>query len=225
MKRVLVLGQGTDELMPLFIEKGLEIVDESPDLVVTYGGDGLLLGSERTWPGVPKLPLRNSRHGKKCEPRQVEDALERLLSGTLHLTRFLKLQAEAQGAQQVGLNDVMVHNSAPTSSVRYDVWIDDVEYGREIVGDGVVVATPFGSTAYYRSITRGIFRLGIGLAFNNSTEQVDHMVLPEESVIRIRITRGPAVVVADNNPESIALDEGDEVTIRRHAGAATILRL
>jgi NAD+ kinase len=225
MKRVLVLGQGTDELMPLFIEKGLEIVDESPDLVVTYGGDGLLLGSERTWPGVPKLPLRNSRHGKKCEPRQVEDALERLLSGTLHLTRFLKLQAEAQGAQQVGLNDVMVHNSAPTSSVRYDVWIDDVEYGREIVGDGVVVATPFGSTAYYRSITRGIFRLGIGLAFNNSTEQVDHMVLPEESVIRIRITRGPAVVVADNNPESIALGEGDEVTIRRHEGAATILRL
>ena len=225
MKRVLVLGPDAHQLLPLFRDRGLDVVEENPDLVLTYGGDGLLLGSERAWPGVPKLPLRNSRHGKKCEPRQVEEALDRLLAGQLRFTQFLKLHAEALGETQVGLNDVTVHNSRPTSSVRCDVWIDDVEYGREIVGDGVVVATPFGSTAYYRSITRGIFRLGIGLAFNNSTEQVDHMVLPEESIIRIRIARGPAVVVADNNPEFIELEEGDEVTIRRHCEPATILRL
>ena len=225
MKRVLVLGPEVDEIHALVESRGLELVTENPEVVLTWGGDGLLLGSERDWPGVPKLPLRNSRHGKKCEPRQIEEALDRLLAGSLEKRVFSKVQAEAHGVVQIGLNDVIIHNSRPTSSVRYRVWIDDREFGREIVGDGVVVATPFGSTAYYRSITRGIFRSGLGLAFNNSTEQMDHIVLPEEAVIRIRITRGPAIVVADNHPDEIALDENDDVVIRKADDSAVILAL
>ncbi|MGH2571558.1 MAG: hypothetical protein ACRDGR_10045, partial [bacterium] len=205
--------------------KGLEAVVEDPDVILTHGGDGLLLGSEREWPGVPKLPLRASRHGRKCEPHQIEDALDRLIRGDLGRRTFLKLRGQAQGQTLVGLNDVVVHNAQPTSGVRYRVWIDDQEFSHEIVGDGVVVATPFGSTAYYRSITRGTFRVGIGLAFNNSIEQVDHLVLSEESVIRVRITRGPAIVVADNNPHVVPLEDGDEAVIRRDDGEAVLLSL
>jgi NAD+ kinase len=119
----------------------------------------------------------------------------------------------------------MVHNSVPTSGVRYRVWIDGKEFGAEIVGDGVVVATPFGSTGYYRSITRGIFRVGLGVAFNNTTEQVDHMVLAEEAEIRVLVTRGPAVAAADNCLKTIPLEDGDEVLIRRHEGQAVVLGL
>jgi NAD+ kinase len=137
----------------------------------------------------------------------------------------MKLRLHAKGRSQVGLNDVIVHNARPTSSLRCRVFVDDQEFGHEMVGDGVVVATPFGSTAYYRSITRGIFQLGIGLAFNNSIEQVDHLVLAEEAQIRVRITRGPAVVVADNHPELIALEEEDEVIVRKDDEAAVILTL
>ena len=162
MKRVMVLGDRADGIERLAREKGLEVVSKNPDVILTYGGDGLLLGSERQWPGVPKLPLRNSRHGKKCEPHQIEEALDRVIAGDLHLRRHLKIRAEARGEARVGLNDVLVHNSRPTSSVRYRVWIDDREFSEEIVGDGVVVATPFGSTAYYRSITQGAFRVGTG---------------------------------------------------------------
>lgn len=225
MKRVLVLGNRVESIRRLIREKGLEVVTENPDVILTYGGDGLLLGSERDWPGIPKLPLRNSRHGRKCEPHQIEVALDRLMRRDLRRRVFLKLRAEARGQVLVGLNDVIVHNSQPTSGVRYRVWIDDHEFSDEIMGDGVVVATPFGSTAYYRSITRGTFRVGIGLAFNNSIEQVDHMVLREDSAIRVRITRGPAIVVADNNPEAVPLGDGDEVEIRRAEGEAVLLSL
>jgi NAD+ kinase len=67
--------------------------------------------------------------------------------------------------------------------------------------------------------------VGLGLAFNNSIEQVDHMVLRENVCIRVRITRGPAIAVADNHPELIDIDEGDEVVIRKDEGTATILEM
>jgi NAD+ kinase len=204
-------------------EYGLSIVREKPDVVVTYGGDGILLHSEREWPGVPKLPLRNSRRGKKCEPREVREAISKLAGGELLRHEVMKLRLEAKGLSQVGLNDVIVHNARPTSSLRCRVYLDNLEFGDEIVGDGIVVSTPFGSTAYYRSITRGIFHLGIGVAFNNSIEQVDHIVLREDAVIRIVITRGPAVVVADNHPELIDLDEDEDVVIHRAPEKAIIL--
>ena len=230
MKRVLVLGEDLENIHRLIRETDLVLVDDRPDVVLTRGGDGLLLGSERHWPGVPKLPLRHSRHGKKCQGHEVADALRRLLAGDLVVTRHDKVQAEAHGETLVGLNDVLVHNASPTSSVRYRVWIDDREFeseagDSEIVGDGVVVATSFGSTAYYRSITRSTFRDGLGLAFNNSTEPVDHLVLPLNAVIRVRITRGPALLAADNDPRVVPLGEGDEVTVRRAPDRAMVLYL
>lgn len=225
MRRILVLGDEAASILPLVRNAGFSLVTEQPEIVLTYGGDGLLLRSEREWPGVPKLPLRNSRFGKKCEPSTVEEALSRLARGALVAVRHTKVRAEARGVTLVGLNDIVVHNSRPTSSVRCRVWIDGETFGSEIVGDGVVVATTFGSTAYYRSITRSIFRVGLGLAFNNSTEPVDHLVLAEDAQIRIQITRGPAIVGADNDPRVIALDDGDEILIRRDEGKAVILSL
>ena len=94
-----------------------------------------------------------------------------------------------------------------------------------MVGDGVGVSTVHGSTAYYRSITHGSFRVGIGIAFSNSTELLNHLVLKEESIIKIRILRGPSELVFDNSPESVKLSEGDIVTIRKSEKTAQMLGL
>lgn len=224
-QRVLVLGRDIDPVTEVVAASGLTVVERDPDVVLTWGGDGVLLGSEREWPGVPKLPLRNSRHGKRCTPHEIQEALARLLAGDLPVSRWTKVEGETGGMTLVGLNDVLVHNSRPTSSVRYRVWIDGKEFGDEIVGDGVVLASAFGSTAYYRSITGSTFHLGLGLAFNNSTEPVDHLVLPAETRITVRITRGPALLAADNDPRLVEMNEGDEVELRRHPHHATVLGL
>jgi len=109
--------------------------------------------------------------------------------------------------------------------VRYSVWIDDDLYADEVVGDGMVVSTVHGSTAYYRSITHSVFRVGIGLAFSNSTEVTNHLVIPEHSIIRVEITRGPALLVADNSPDFIELNEGSKIIISKSSGTATLLGL
>jgi NAD+ kinase len=109
--------------------------------------------------------------------------------------------------------------------MRYKFSINGKNSGHEIIGDGVVVSTPFGSTGYYRSITDSFFEVGIGLAFNNSTEQSDHMVLSEDSEIEILITRGPANIYADNQSEVLTIEEGKITTIKKSDKFAKIIRV
>jgi NAD+ kinase len=123
----------------------------------------------------------------------------------------------------IGLNDVIVHNKDARRGIRYKVTINNNQESKEIIGDGVVIATPFGSTAYYRSITDSFFEVGLGLAFNNSTEQADHMVLKDDSKISISITRGPALVYSDNKDDFIELENGDSVEIKKAENTARII--
>jgi NAD+ kinase len=123
------------------------------------------------------------------------------------------------------MNEFNVHMGNINSAVRLKVWIDDEAFadGDEIIGDGVVVSTPFGSTAYFNQITRGIFYSGFGIAFKNTTELTSHLVVPDRVTIRVLITRGPAMLAYDNCPDYIKLDEGDMLAMVKHATPATIL--
>ena len=95
----------------------------------------------------------------------------------------------------------------------------------EVVGDGVCFSSVHGSTAYYRSITRGVFQLGVGLAFSNSTESVDHLVLSEKSIVTVEILRGPGLVMADNDPHKITVEVGESITLKQTDEYAMIWNL
>ncbi|MFA6724146.1 MAG: hypothetical protein WCS95_05695, partial [Lentisphaeria bacterium] len=56
--RVLLYGRNLEDLRPLLQGFPLDIVQEDPELVITHGGDGSLLGAERLYPGIPKCPIR-----------------------------------------------------------------------------------------------------------------------------------------------------------------------
>lgn len=225
--KILLLGRDLKKIRSSLEEfPSLELCTKNPDLIITYGGDGALLGAEREFPGILKFPLRDSTGDSLCKEHfSYRSILRKLLHGELATTRLMKLSATCGKRKVKGINDVFVHNSNPVSAIRYRVWIDGQPYGEEIVGDGVGVSTVHGSTAYYRSITHSIFKTGIGLAFSNSTEVTNHLVLPEDTKIKIRILRGPAVLVADNNPETADLSESDEVLISRTDEYANICGL
>lgn len=232
---VLLYGHESEKLRPL-VEKhtGLRLVSKNPETVVCFGGDGTLLAAERLWPGIPKVPLRNSRRGVRCIAAPPDGVITQLAAGNLvphpqtKLACTLEFADGTRAAQQlVALNEVSGHMGRVTSSLRYRVWFDGRAYGsapdHEIIGDGFVVCSPFGSTAYFNQITRGVFWHGIGIAFKYTNEQTTHVIVPEETAVRVQITRGPAFIAHDSAPEILDADAGDVLTIRRAHETAVLL--
>ena len=77
-----------------------------------------------------------------------------------------------------------------------------------------MIATPFGSTAYYKSITGKSFRSGVGVAFNNPVEPVKPRVLEEDSVLTFELLRGHAYMSRDDDHKMTRLRKGNIVEIK-----------
>jgi len=233
--KVTLYGAESESLRPLVeAQAALDLVDENPDVVVCFGGDGTLLAAELRWPSVPKVPLRNSRRGFRCISDAPAEVLERLAADELVAHKHLKLECSVKRESPddadhalIAINEFSVHKGRTNASVRFRMSFDGKPYGteadHEIVGDGFVVCTPFGSTAYFNQITRGEFWSGIGVAFMYTSDHTNHVVLPEDTVVRARITRGPAVLAHDNSSEYIDLDAGDELLVKKSQQCAVLL--
>lgn len=215
MNKVILFGRNAEAIKPMVLEAGFKIVKKDPDFVISYGGDGTLMQSEHEFPGIPKIILKGSLICKKASCFSNEEVLKKVRDKEFKIKEYFKLEAEANRKKLLAVTDIVIHNKNPRHAIRYRVWINGKETGKEVIGDGAVLATPFGSTAYYRSITDSFFELGMGLAFNNSTEQSDHMVLKEDREVKIQIVRGPAVVYGDNQEEHIDLSTGGDVMVRK----------
>jgi NAD+ kinase len=233
LKRVLLFGAHASKLKPeLEKHPELEVVTRDPDVVVSYGGDGTLLAAELQYPGLPKVPILNSRRGHRCIPHPASQVLEGLARGELHVNEYTKLNCQVNFQDRpehfrtlTALNEFATHMGRINSAVRFQMWLNDEPYdnGVEILGDGFIVCTPFGSTAYFNKLTRGIFTKGIGIAFKATTEHTSHLVLPADTRIRILITRGPAQLAYDSAPEILTLEAGDDLHFSKHPQGAIIL--
>lgn len=222
---VLTIGRDLPVINQLLTQEGLTIVEKDPEVVVTHGGDGYLLKAERLYPGVPKLPIRHNSICKSCVDHDTTHAIKALARGTISESRVYKLETTFQDKTYYALNEFSLHHVKPHQAIRFTVQVNDEEYQEQAIGDGVIVATPFGSHAYYRSITNSVFRLGIGIAFNNTTEPIDHMVVRESDSIKVTVTRGPAYFLADNDPDLPIVEEGQQLVIRQSDQFATLLGL
>ena len=223
--KLLLYGHKTEEIIKTAEKAGFDVVENSPDVLASVGGDGTFMKSEKDFPGVPKFILKKSKTSKKGHDFTVEDTLKKVVEGKYKIEEEIKIESVYKGKKIVGLNEIIVHNLDPRRAIRYEVFVNDKKVHGEIIGDGVVISTPYGSTGYYRSITDGVFEVGIGLAFNNSTEQSDHMVLKEDSEIVVKIVRGPAVSYADNDEVEISLNDGDEIEIKKSTNTAKIIKI
>lgn len=147
-------------LCPLFTEHAGGDVPaaeqlKTADLLLAFGGDGTFLHAAK-WAapyGVPVLGVNLGRtgflaglSGKKLS------MLRRLVEGQYHVEKHMMLQAEVfRGDDRLGsmsaLNDVILSKSDLMSAVDLSVQINGTPMFR-VTGDGVIVATPTGSTAY-----------------------------------------------------------------------------
>ena len=59
-KRIAIVGKNAEAIRPMVEEAGLVVVEQEPELVASYGGDGTLMVAEHVYPGVPKVILKDS---------------------------------------------------------------------------------------------------------------------------------------------------------------------
>lgn len=186
------------------------------EVVVCVGGDGTILGAEIQYPGVPKLPIKSSGVCKRCCRGDVKAVLEGIKSGKVRPKEYIKLEAKAGEKRIVALNEINIASLDPRAALRF-------EYeGENVVGDGILVATPFGATGYFENITGTVFEVGIGVAFNNTNYRLKSKIIPEDREITIKIVRGPGAIYADNNSEWIRVETGGEIMIKKSIQKALI---
>lgn len=215
--RVIVTGLQKSTLEKVIRKKypAIKLVRSRPDFILCYGGDGTLLYAERKFSGIPKVMIRHSRVCNNCARLTRDKILEKLTAGKYELVEHPLLEASAKGKKIYGLNDIIVGHATINTSVRYNVYLNGAQYGGEYLGDGVIVATALGSTGYYQSVTHSTFQSGLGIAFNNTVNNIGHLVVSGQAEIKVKVNRGPALVVADNAKSFIPLDKGQIVKIRR----------
>ena len=99
--------------------------------------------------------------------------------------------------------------------------MDSLPLFENIVGDGAVVATPFGSSGYFSSIGGEQFNMGIGIGLNNPFN-VKHkpIIIDSSPEIYIDILRDDGLLLFDNDENMIAVKGGDEIKIETSKNTA-----
>lgn len=229
MKKVIIFGKSEESSkhLELLLNKFSFIITKTnPDIIISYGGDGTFLMSERKFPGIPKALIRDSNICNKCHNHPTDYVFEMISKGKYKINDLIKLKGIVNNKELlICTNDFVIRNKLPTHALRFKLFINDKQIGDELIGDGLVISTVFGSTGYYYSITNKSFTNGIGIAFNNIHKKIKHLIIKEIDKIRIEITRGDAVLVADNNLEIIELSENDIVQIEKTNQTAKIIEI
>ncbi len=193
------------------------------DLVVAVGGDGTVLDAARTAfrIDVPVLGFNMGTIGflAEAEPDELETALDRLVAGEYRVEQRSTLKARLEnGAEAVGLNDVVVEKIESQRLVVLDVQVNGEDFLTHRA-DGVVLATSTGSTAY--AFSAGGPLVDPALDTLLFTPVAPHslfnrtLVLPPDVTIIIRVAGDRSVRISVDGFEIGEAHEGETVTVTR----------
>ena len=202
------------------------------DLVISVGGDGTLLDVARRLEGaeVPVLGVNLGRLGFLAgfSPEEFDDYLDGGSTRAWRLNREMMLQASVNGGgPRLALNEVAVSQGVMTRLIELDMWVGE-EHAIAYRADGLVVATPVGSTAYSLSLGGPI--LGRGLRAFVVTPMAPHsltnraIVIQGDERVAFEIRgRFEEVALMLDGQERIDLAAGDRIEIAAAPGSVLLL--
>lgn len=199
------------------------------DLVVVVGGDGTLLHAGRALAArdVPILGINQGRLGFMVDvaPDDLSAAMSAVLAGEFHEEQRLMLDAhiERDGEkrqQLLAVNDLVIRNQAAIRMIEFETFLDDAFISTHRA-DGIIVATPTGSTAYAMSSGGPIIHPGVDAV--TLVPICPHalsdrpVVVSAQGSIRIRLigdARTRAVCTADGQHNE-GIRSGDTLRVQR----------
>jgi NAD+ kinase len=215
--------------------RGITLTDKDPDLVVSVGGDGTMLRAAQYAHSadVPLLGVNQGTLGYLTEVDAGDEtrALEAIFNGDHRVEERMMLACDVEGLDEersfVGLNEVLVERDSRHRLVRLLVTIGGERLG-EFNADGVIVATPTGSTAYALSAGGPIVspRASSLVVVPVSAHMIFSrpFVLAPDDTVEIKEISGPAALSLDG-ALGCDLAEGCVVKVRRHERPLQLVRL
>jgi len=229
--------------VPLAFLPELDVISMSDfpsqcDLTIAIGGDGTLLSASRALSGsnLPIVGINIGRLGFLADVTlsKLDKQLSEILSGSYREdTRFLMhASITGQNEYEVGkaMNDIVVHAHQSLHMIEFETYING-RFLNSQRADGVVVATPTGSTAYAMSAGGPILDVDLDAlvlasvcphALSNRP-----LVIAATSTIDIVISDSnttSAMVTCDGRPGHV-LQPGDTIRIKRQPSTITLLHL
>ena len=206
------------------------------DLIVVLGGDGTLLSvARRTEARVPILGVNMGELGFLTGVVEAEamPMLARVIAGRYELDRRMTLAAHLERAGRArgrfrAVNDVVITHGAVARILEFTVSVDGLPFSA-YRADGMIVATPTGSTAYSLSVGGPIVEPTVQVLLlspiSPHTLSNRPVVLGPDAVVRITIGRGEAdALLTIDGQEGTRLAAGDVIEVRQGRSPVSLVR-
>lgn len=214
---------------------------EVPDCILVLGGDGTLLRTARNLlnQDIPLLGINLGTLGylAEVEIAAIEEALDKLLAD--RFTREERMMLEGQVRRQdmteqnYALNDIVISRCGSLQVLTFQIYVNG-QFLNSYSADGMIVATPTGSTGYNMSAGGPIVEPGASLLLLTPicphTLNTRSIVLAPDDEIRIEIPRGKdgqrqTVEASYDGSHKVRLQTDDSIVIRRADKTTGILKL
>lgn len=210
------------------------------DCIITLGGDGTLIQAARDTAGreVPLIGINLGTLGYLTQMNRQDDLIQmlnNLINGRYQLERRMMLSGSVchQSNKHNGnlaLNEIVITRTELLKVLKFRVYVNE-EYFNEYIADGMLIATPTGSTAYNLSaggpIAEPSAKMIILTPICPHSLNTRSIVLDSDSVIRIEIlgddSRGQVAVF--DGDAVVELLVGDMIEIKRHHIDTVLVKL
>ena len=211
-------------------------LQDNADILLSIGGDGTLLNTITLIrdSGIPVLGINTGRLGfiSSVSTDQIDNAINQLLKEeyTLEKRTLLQLDTNNQlfGETNFALNEVTVLKKDTSSMIRIHAFLDD-EFLNSYWADGLIVATPTGSTGYSLSCGGPIVVPGTEnfiispIAPHNLN--VRPVIVSEDRVLKLKVEDRDELALVALDSRSRAIDPTLELTIRKADFKVNLIKL
>lgn len=216
------VGDALEVVERLARERGIEIVEDSPDFAVVLGGDGTMLRALKRFlgKGVPVIGVNYGRVGflASMGKDELESGLARAFDGQFEVFELPTLEVEVGGRRHPAVNDIVAHSGILGRMVELRWAIAGEDLG-SVPCDGLVACTPSGSTAYNLSgggpvLVWGLDAMAVTFVAPHSLH-VRPLVVPRNRELDVtNLTPDVEVALIADGHRVGSVGQGDSVRIR-----------
>lgn len=219
-----------------------ELIPEGTQCILVLGGDGTLLQAARdvVYRKIPMLGINLGTLGflAEVDRQSIHAALDKLIADDYEIEERMMLTGTVWHGdkiigQDIALNDIVIGREGPLRVVRFKNYVNDV-YLNSYNADGIIIATPTGSTGY--SLSCGGPIVSPNAAMTLMTPIAPHtlntrsIIFPEEDVITVELGEGRRQVqeqglASFDGDTEIPIVTGDRIVIQKASVSVKILKL